>query len=181
MMKPVPPCCSLCSSSSPWSRRRCCGPKKNSNGSPLPPPPKGLEKRREDPLTISVEVIETTEDIVSSAISAKDGINIEPVRAVRAGASRCASERGVTLTELATTMPKMTAAAIRTEKEMALLVDFSMASLLLLYRLQVFRVPVRGFKIKKNGPAAPQAAGLPDKHLTLRPSFEIPRRQRAAR
>jgi hypothetical protein len=41
----------------------------------------------------------------------------------------------VTLTELATTIPKITAAAIRTEKESALLVDFSMVFLQLLYPL----------------------------------------------
>src|SRR5687767_3133075 len=129
--KPVPPCRSGCSSSSRgcccgWPRR-CCGPKKNSNGSPLPPPPppKGETKRREDPFTISVEVIETTAGIVSSAMSAKEGSRTEPERA-RAGASRCASDRGVTLTELATTIPKMTAAAMSTENERARFVDFSM-------------------------------------------------------
>src|SRR6266496_4266650 len=149
MTKPVPPCCSLCSSSSPWpSPRRCCGPKKNSKGSPFPlPPPKGETNRRDDPLTISVEVIETTENIVSSAMSATEGRINEPERA-RAGASRCASERGVTLTELATTIPKMTAAAMRTENERARLVDFSMVSLLLLRPLPSGTVVVHRFKLQ---------------------------------
>src|SRR5688572_31470712 len=58
-------------------------------------------------------------------MSAKEGSRTEPERA-RAGASRCASDRGVTLTELATTIPKMTAAAMSTENERARFVDFSM-------------------------------------------------------
>src|ERR1700674_678310 len=122
MMNPDPPWTSLCSSSSPprcWLRR---GPKKNSKGSPSPPWPNGLP-RRLAPLTMSVEVMETTEGIASSAMSAKDG-TITPVVRTRAGVTRWASERGVTLTETATTMPKTTAAAISTEKDKARLVDF---------------------------------------------------------
>src|SRR5437667_7470710 len=67
--------------------------------------------------------MDTTPGIVSSAMSAKDGRTTEVVRA-RAGASRWASDRGVMLTEPATIIPKTTAAAIRTEKDNARLVDF---------------------------------------------------------
>src|SRR6478672_11990704 len=124
MTKPVPPCTSLCSSSSPprgWLRR---GPKKNSNGSlPPSPPPNGLCWRRPAPLTMSVDVIETTDGIASSAMSANEGRLRLAVRTRPAVASRWASERGVTLTDPATTIPNTTAAAIKTEKDKALLVD----------------------------------------------------------
>ncbi len=72
---------------------------------------------------MSVDVMETTEGIASSAMSAKEG---SARVAARAGAdvSRCASDFGVRSTEPATTIPKMTAAAIRTEKDSARLVDF---------------------------------------------------------
>jgi hypothetical protein len=65
--------------------------------------------------------------MVSAAMSANDGRTTELVR-VLAGASRWASDLGVRSTELATTIPKMTAAAIRAEKDKARLVVFCMVT-----------------------------------------------------
>src|SRR5262245_39989571 len=76
---------------------------------------------------MSVEVMETTEGMAPSAMSANEGTATGEAGLAgrtRAGASFCASRRGVTLTEPATTIPKITAAAISTEKESACLVDF---------------------------------------------------------
>ncbi len=82
---------------------------------------------------MSVEVMETTEGIASWAMSANDGSGAAPVRVRAAGvASRWASERGVMLIELATTMPNTTAAAISAEKESARLVVFSISDVFLL-------------------------------------------------
>src|SRR4051812_16459997 len=73
---------------------------------------------------MSVDVMETTDGIASSAMSANEGRLRLAARTRPAGASRWASERGVTLTDPATTIPNTTAAAIKTEKDKALLVDF---------------------------------------------------------
>jgi hypothetical protein len=56
-----------------------------------------------------------------------------------AGVVRWASDLGVTLMELATTMPKMTAAAISAEKESARLVVLSIETVFLLK----YGVPLR--------------------------------------
>src|SRR5437879_4183602 len=83
---------------------------------------------------MSVDVIETTDGIASWAMSAKDRPATGAAACDRAAsvASRCASERGVMFTELATTIPKTTAATIRAENERARLVLFSMTEILLL-------------------------------------------------
>ena len=81
---------------------------------------------------MSVDVIDTTDGIASCAMSAKDGSAAEPTRTLAGGASRWASERGVMLIELATTMPKTTAAAMSAEKERARFVVFSIMKLFLL-------------------------------------------------
>ena len=82
---------------------------------------------------MSVDVMDTTEGIASSAMSAKEG-SADGARAGRRRASsRWASDRGVTLTEPATTIPKMTAAAISAENESARFVDFCMTIALLLF------------------------------------------------
>ena len=108
---------------------------------------------------MSVDVMETTEDIVWSAMSAKEGRSTEPAVRVGGDVSRCASDFGVRSTELATTIPKITAAAIRTEKESARLVDFCMECSLLLWCRSL--VPGHGSNAGPGSANSCAAASLP--------------------
>jgi hypothetical protein len=78
------------------------------------------------PMTMSVEVMETTEGIASSAISAKEG----SARVAARGGRRLALCLGLwrQIVELATTIPKATAAAMSAENDRARLVDFTITN-----------------------------------------------------
>src|SRR5215813_9923084 len=76
---------------------------------------------------MSVEVIDTSEGMASCATSAKDG-RPRPLCCsgrVAAGVVRWASDLGVMLMELATTMPNTTAAATSADRDNARLVVLS--------------------------------------------------------
>src|SRR5215471_15749885 len=98
---------------------------------------------------MSVEVIETTDGIASWAMSAKEGAPATAACARGVAASRWASERGVMFTELATTIPKTTAAAIRAVRERARFVFFSIRTF-----YSSFQVPWRDNEGTPGGPPA---------------------------
>src|SRR6266542_7132332 len=104
MTNPEPPATCLCSS----GERGCGGPKKKQKGSPSPkgdilPPP----------LTISVEVIETTEGSAPCAMSANDGIvSVGPAGAAGTASRFVAARRGDISSVPVRTAPATTAAAM---------------------------------------------------------------------